>query len=345
MRYLVLDPRRNAVRSTLFEVQASAVASETTVGYAPEVHYDAAADEVLVLDTEFDDPCAAPVGQRLKRFHGRTLELIAEREIPERLMYAGFAGRSATIASCASGRYAYFVTVTGVVNESEGDVAFRLAPMRYDRRNDVIEAGAPSVVSCLLDFGVWNEDDIYLHLMCDYPSTVARGQFRSPDLEFVSLEQLTPRNHSERETCASWFDRANRTLYCVTRGGAIHSIKNTASNCRLGHLPLEHEQSVPLEHLQGGGGYLFVGVANDDNERSVSLASQVWRMSLENPADIQVFGLPIPVINFVVSPDGRRLIGSNPYLRTVFAVDLATGTVETWIEQLGMSPAEIILLP
>ncbi len=347
MKILVLDPRSGDSCADLFVVDfASGASDRLRLGYVPEVHYDAAAGELAVVDTELPQTSGVPARYWLKCYDLGTLRQTRRHETPMRPMYAGFPGRSTRLVSSSSGRYLYFLQSEGIRRYPEEDI-FRLRVHRYDRRHDAIELGDLVVDSCLLDFGPLggSEDELFLHLSCDFPSTIAFGKFPAPGLTLLRLEDLPSRSHSPRETCGSWLARESGTLYCVTGEGKIYRVRHAEEPALLLELPLTPPRSVPLHHLYGGGGRLFVGVAADDNERSLGLASEIWQVSLSHGTVASVTKLPLPVMNFVTTPDGATLIGVNPYATTLYLMDLGSGKPLKLMDDLGVSPAEVLLVP
>ena len=224
MKILVLDSRSGDSCADLFVVDfASGASDRLRLGYVPEVRYDAAVGELVVVDTELPQASGVPARYWLKGYDLGTLRLTLCQETPMRPMYAGYPGRSTRLVSTSSGRYLYFLQAEGVRRYPEDDI-FRLRVLRYDRRHDVVERGDLVVDSCLLDFGLvgGSEDELFLHLSCDFPSTIAFGKFPSPELTLLRLEELPPRSHSPRETCGSWLARECDMLYCVTGEGKIY---------------------------------------------------------------------------------------------------------------------------
>ena len=88
-----------------------------------------------------------------------------------------------------------------------------------------------------------------------------------------------------------------------------------------------------------------MGVAADDNERSLGLASEIWQVSLPDGAVADVTRLPLPVMNFVTTPDGATLVGVNPYATTLYLLDLCSGEPLKLMDDLGVSPAEVLIVP
>ena len=159
------------------------------MGYSAEVRFQPHTRELLVLESEAD--VAAPMKFFLRLLDSESLQQTARREIPTRPMYAGFPGRSVAGPISPSSRYVYFLR-SGPVIQYGDDLAFRLTPARWDRKSDRIETGEFHVDSCHVDYGLTgnNEDDLFLHLSCEYASTVAFGSFLSPDCDFLRLEDL-----------------------------------------------------------------------------------------------------------------------------------------------------------
>jgi hypothetical protein len=347
MKLLVLDPRDGDAVADLFVVDEAGVVDTVRLGYVPELRHDPAAGEVVLVETELPQARGTPTRYWLKCYDADTLRLRRQVAIPERPMYAGFPGRSTRVAPTPSGRYVYFLQSETIIRFPDADDVFRLTVHRYDRHGDAVEPGGPAVESCMLDFGQFGagDDEFYFHLSCDYPSTVAFGRFPAADLDWVRLEAVPPRTHCPQETCGSWVDREGQALYCVTGEGKVYELRRPPGGPRLvAHLPLAGGRSVPLHQLYGGGGALFVGVARDAEERGLGLASEVWQVSAAG-AVVRTFPLPVPVINFVTTPDGGLLMAVDPYRRVLFVMDTRTGRVLKSITGFGVRPAELLLVP
>jgi hypothetical protein len=349
MKFLVLDPRNGERCADLFVVDAADGSRRALrLGYVPEVLYDAAARELAVVDTQFDDSPGSPRGYWLKCYDPESLRLVRRVRTPARPMYAGYPGRSHHIMAGGGGRYLYVFGTEVVFRFPEADNVFRLQVYRYDRARDLLEPGGPAFESCMLDCGSHGSDGegLYFHLSCDHPSTVAFGRFGSPGLAWVRLEELPPRGHCPQETCGSWFCPETQSLFCVTGEGAVYEVDcRQGRESRLLRLPLAGERSVPLHQLHGGGGRLFVGVAAGGEERGLGLASEVWHVSRADMSVTRVTKLPIPLINFVATPDGELLAGVNPHARVFVVLDAATGKILNGLDDLGVSPAEVQSVP
>lgn len=347
MKILVLDPRNGDDVTDLFILDPERRTIDgMRLNYVPELRYDAAAGELLVVETELHSP-ERDHGSRywLKMYDGETLRLARQIETPMRPMYAGFPNRSTRVAGTASGRYVYTQEVDRHPDRTD---LYRTRVGRYDRSSDVFERGAPCIDSCIVDFGPFgaSDDDIFFHLCCEAPSTIAFANFNEPAPEFVSLTNLPARKYSLQETCGSWLDAADQTLYCTARDGHIYRVKRRPNEAALFlALPIEPPRTIPLQHIYGASGRLFVGVARDEGERGLSLASEIWIISIADAAVLQVIPLSTPVINFVVTANACVLLGVDPYGRGVQFVDLASGKLLDWISDLGMTPAEVQLIP
>jgi len=348
MRILVLDPRRGDDKSDLFVVNAAnGEWQRIRLGYVPEIHFNRAANEIAVVDTDLGGKLWRKRDRYLlKRFAADTLKPIRTHETPIRPMYTGYPGRSAHLDSSPSGRYLFVLETGGVLRDPVADSGFRLTASRYDCELDRFEQGKFAVDSCAVAFGHMGtgDQDLYFHLSCDYPSTIAFGSFGSSSVDFLAMEPLEQRVHNIRESCGSWLDRETGTLYCVTGAGAIYQVGRQPPTClQLIQLPLEGSQSVPLQQIYGGGGYLFVGVSNPA-ERGVSVATQVWQVSIAGRKLAGVIDLPFPAMNFVTTEDGRTLVGTSPFTRAVFVIDTTTKSLLQRIN-IGIRPAEVQLLP
>ncbi len=349
MKILVLDPRSGDASADLFVLDyREGVTNQVRLGYVPEIRHDPAAGELILVETELPQAGKAATRYWLKCCDAETLQPKRQIEIPERPMYAGFPGRSTRVAATPSGRYVYFLESQMIIRFPDADDVFRLTVHRYDRSRDAVEFGGPSVESCMLDFGHLgtSDDEFYFHLSCDHPSTIAFGKFASPDLDWLRLEEIPPRRHCRQETCGSWLATAAGSLFCVTGEGKIYQVRRPPQESTLLlQLPLIEPRSVPLHQLYGGGSYLFVGVGVDAGERGLGLASEIWQVSLANADVVRVISLPMPVINFVTSPDGDILVAANPYARTIFVLDTRSGRVLKSLDDLGLSPAELLWIP
>jgi hypothetical protein len=349
MQVLVLDPRNGDDHADLY-VFDPALHSRATLrlGYVPELHCDAARRELVVVETELEPRDGAGARYWLKCFDTESWGLKDQREIGERPMYAGFPGRSYRVTSSPSGRYLYALQSHMIPRLPEAEDVFRVTVVRYDRQRRVLEAGRPIVDSCLVDFGCLGngDEDLYFHMSCDFPSTVAFAKFSSPELEWVRLEETPARTHLPQETCSSWRAGPEGPLYCITREGKIFQVRRGPTEMKvLTHLELGKRRSIPLSHLDGCGDSLFVGVAGDDGDRSLGLASEVWRVARADGSVVRVLKPPTPIMNFVATPDGRTLYGVDPYEGVLFSLDAATGKPLAGIRGLGNSPAEVLLLP
>jgi hypothetical protein len=225
---------------------------------------------------------------------------------------------------------------------------YRTLLHRYDRAAQRLERAQPFIDSCMLDFGTVgdSDEDLFFHLSCDYPSTVAFAQFTGDRLDLLPLEDVPSRTSHARETCGSWYDPGDRTLYCVTGEGRVYRVRCLPpEKALLAHLPLAGPRCVPLHALHGGGGRLFVGVSTSSEERSLGLMSEVCPVSLATAAMGPFFKLPFPVLNFVVDPAGEVLVGVNPYLRALLVVATASGKLLDRFENLGCTPAEVQIVP
>jgi hypothetical protein len=340
---LVLDPRNGDDVSDLYVADARRrTVDRVRLNYVPEFTYDPATDQILVVETEL-----GRVGQAtrcwLKTYDAENFELMQQVETPLRPMYAGFPNRSTRVTASRSGRYVYFQELQQ--HPDRWDV-YRIRAGRFDRRTGCVEQGAAVIDSCIMDFGPYGETDehLFFHLCCEAPNTVAFLRFDRPNIEAVRMSPGPSRTWSSDETCGSWLDGMSQALYCTNRAGVIHRVTR-AGAALFCEMPIEQPRSVPLQHVQGGGGRLFVGVARNDTERSLSLASEIWVLSLEDAAVMSVLQLKQPVINFVVDERGRMLYGVNPYERAVQVLELASARLLDWIAPIGITPCEVKLIP
>jgi hypothetical protein len=347
MRILVLDPRNGDDVADLFVVDPQRrTVDGMQLNYVPELAYDAVARELLVVETQLHcGERASGACYWLKMYDGESLKLVRQIETPMRPMYAGFPNRSTRVAGTVSGRYVYIQELDRHPDRID---VYRTRVGRYDRTRDVLERGAPYFDSCIVDFGLFgtSDDDIFFHLCCEAPSTVAFVDFNSPAPQFLSITNAPARKYSVQETCGSWLDLADQSLYCSTRDGAIYRVKRAPHAASLFlALPIAPPRSVPLHHIYGSSGRLFVGVARDERERGLSLVSEIWVISIADAAVLQVITLFRPIINFVVTADGGVLLGVDPYGRALQVVDLACGKLLDWLPDLGITPAEVQLMP
>src|SRR5262249_41065201 len=150
------------------------------------------------------------------------------------------------------------------------------------------------------------EEDLFFHLSCEFPSTVAFANFRRPELDLVRLEEVPARTSHSRETFGSWLDPATQALYCVTGEGSLYRVCRPARTVeRLARLPLAGPSCVPLHVIHGGGGRLFVGASRDTWERSLGLVSAVWPVAAATGMVGPAVELPFPILNFVVDDGGE----------------------------------------
>lgn len=349
MKLLITDTRGSGRDSGLLVVDPDTGRSDHIgLGYVPEISYDPASEELLVVDTTFprklrgrDNRCW------LKRYAARDLRLLMTKETPMRPMYTGSPGRSTRVLSSPSGRYIYCLGLEFIQHLPLEDSVYRLKTLRYDRQADALEQGMLAVDSCAIAFGHMGpgDDDLYFHLSCDFPSTVAFGNFSSAKLELLPLIPLPPREHSALETCGSWLNRETLQLSCIDGEGRVYQVKrNPSSSVLLTHLHLKPGQSVGLQQICGGGSSLFIGVSCDVEERALNLFSEIWQISANDGRLEQVLNPPLPLLNFVVSEDGALVAGTNPYRRSVVLLDVDTATCRVELENAGMSPAEVQFL-
>lgn len=349
MKILVLDTRSGDRCSDLFVGDFDrGIYRQVPLGYVPEVRYDAAADEVVLVETELSDEAGRQRSYWLKCYDTDTWRPTRAQQIPERPMYAGFPGRSTRIAPTPSGRYLYFLQSEMLIRFPEADDVFRLTVHRYDRHRHALEMGGPAVESCMLDFGRLGsgDDEFFFHLSCDYPSTLAFGTFPAKELEWVRLEQVPPRTHCPQETCGSWMDERTGLLYCTTGEGKIYRVARPPGPAGLfSQHPMKGDRSVPLHQVYGAGDTLFVGVASDPGERSLGLISEIWQVSLKDGSVLRQIPLPVPLMCFVATPEGDRLVATCPYQRSLFVLDARSGRVLQVIRDVGISPCEVLLIP
>lgn len=340
---VILDPLDTPLNGRLIRISPDgSIEGQLAVGYSAEVRFHAHTGEFLVLESEAD------VTKPMKFFF-RLLDCelheIARREIPTRPMYAGFPGRSVAGPISASSRYVYFLRSGPVIRHGE-DLAFRLTPARWDRKSDSIETAEFYIDSCHVDYGLTgnNEHQLFLHLSCEYASTVAFGSFHSRHNDFIRLEDLPPREHGPLETNGSWLDTSGFRLYCVNRSGGVYEVRLRERTSRLlTNLRLGQNRGVPVHQIYGAAGQVHVGVAEDTNNMGLGRVTEIWSVCAQTGEFLGRRLLPRPVVNFVVTPDGKQLLAADPYSRTVFCLDRESGEQVWCLERIGNSPSEIIL--
>lgn len=351
MTILVLDTRSGDVTSDLFVIhETGRRIKRVALGYVPELRYDAATNELIVADTRLGSWWRGATTYWLTSYDMSNWGIRWRRQTPARPMYTGYPGRSASVDISPSGRYVYFLqsrTLFRSMTDQNADDTFRLTVHRYDRERSCFDSGLSAVDSCAVAFGHAGsrEDELYFHLSCDYPSTVAFGAFGSPAIEWVPMEVLASRDHSPRETCGSWLDARRETLYCVAGDGTIYEVRRGPGRSRVFMtLDLRDGEMIPLRQVHGAGQFLYVAVSADPLERSLSLASTICRVSI---ADARVTGrieLPFPVLNFVADASAGVIAGVSPYHRAVCLLDARTGQVLRLIENIGVTPAEALIV-
>jgi hypothetical protein len=350
MNILALDTRSGDRISDLFVLsETGARKRRLRLGYVPELCYDPTAHELVLAETELGSFFQRKVKFWLKAYDASSWNLKWQQMTPERPMYTGYPGRSSNIDGSPSGRYVYALHSRMLIRSMADPLAadtFQLKVNRYDRRERLLQSGGSTVESCTVAFGHWGpeEDELYFHLSCDYPSTVAFCKFTSPEIEWVRMDPLEVRDYSPRETCGSWLDQHHGILYCVAGDGRIYAVHRTPARAdELTQLDLAAGEMIPLRQIQGNGEFLFVGVSADHGLRSLSLASEIRRVCVAHPRNVRRFSLPFPVLNFVVSPDGDRLAAVSPYERAICLLDADNGRLIRVIENVGKTPAEVLV--
>jgi hypothetical protein len=343
VRFVVLDPQDTPLSGRLYQLSPEgSVEKEVVVGYSAEVRFQPHTRELLILESNAD--LAAPMKFFVRLLDSQTMRQTARREIPTRPMYAGFPGRSVAGPISPSSRYVYFLR-SGPVIRYEDDLAFRLTPARWDRKADRIEIGEFHVDSCHVDYGLTgnNEDDLFLHLSCEYASTVAFGSFLAPNCDLIRLEDLPRREHGPLETNGSWLDSARSHLYCVNRNGGIYEVRLREGISRvLAHLQLGENRSVPVHQIHGAAGQIHVGVADDIVNTGLGRVTEIWSVCADTGEFLGRRLLPRPLMNFVVTPDGKQLVGADPYSRSVFCIDRESCEQVWSLEGIGKAPSEIV---
>jgi hypothetical protein len=346
MKLLILDPRKGDSKADLFvldekDLQLNKIEFE----YVPEFHYNKSNHQIAVVETELRKTEHDKTRHWLKSFSADSFELLLKKETPERPMYSGFPGRSTRVKSSNSGRYLYFLESS--INPDKIDV-YRLLVHRYDYKTDKIESSPIKIDSCMIDFDQFgvNDDELCFHLSCEFPSVIAFGKFNSPKLNFIQLEETPSRQHSLQETCGSWFSKEKNALYCITGEGAIYEVhSNPPASKLITYLPLKAENYIPLQQIYENGEDLLVGISVNIEERGMSLASQIWRISIDNGEVLDKIELPFPIMNFITTPDKYLIIGVSPYEKAIILVEANTGKVLGMKNEIGISPAEVFAIP
>jgi|GEM_PF-5965446 len=343
MKILVLDPRNGDGCADLYVMREDDSRIECLrLGYVPELHYDARAHQLVVVETELYDGGSK---HWLKCYDADTFQLLLLLETPVRPMYSGFPGRSFRVKSSETGRYLYFLEST--IHPRLIDL-YRIRVHRYDRQQERMESSPMVIDSCMADFDQFGEcdDELCFHLSCEFPSTLAFTRFDSPELRMLQLEEVESRTPSPRETCGSYFSKEKAACYCITGEGAIHVAENNPPRSRLlTKMKLKGERSIPLAQIYQSGDSLLVGVSVDMGMRGLSMASEIWRLDAEDGEVLDVFKLQMPVMNFVTTPGGSFLLGVNPYENALMMLEVATGKTLGFKDKLGISPGEVLLLP
>jgi len=351
MTILVLDTRAGDRVSDLFVLsEGGEQQRRLRLGYVPELCYDAATHELVLAETSLGSRFRHETQYWLKGYDASTWDLKWKQLTAERPMYTGYPGRSSNIDVCASGRFVYSLQSRMLIRSTEDPSAsdtFHLTVTRYDRRRGLLESGQSAIDSCTVAFGYLGPgvDQVYFHLSCDYPSTVAFCDFADPEINWVRMDPLTQRDFSPRETCGSWLDPARRRLYCVAGNGTVYEVSHAPSRSTVfACIELGADELIPLRQIHGNGEFLFVGVSGDSNLRSLSLASEICQIAIANPDAVRRFPLPFPVLNFVASGDGRLIAGTSPYQQAVCLLDASNGRVIRILEPVGMTPAEVLFV-
>lgn len=346
MKLLILDTRRGGHNADLLILEdGNPEMKKMQFGYVPELHYDATNHQIVVVETELKNNNSDRTQHWLKCFSANNLELLLQKQTPARPMYAGYPGRSTRVKSSPSGRFLYFLEST--MHPDAFDI-YRILVHRYDYQKDEIQAGQIKIDSCMIDFDQFgaDEDELCFHLSCEFPSVIAFGNFNSPELELLQLEKLPPRTHGPKETCGSWFSKNKNELYCINGEGTIYKV-NSPSNISksLVTLPLKEGNFIPLQQICETDGSLLIGVSTDIGERGLSLASQIWRVAVDDGEILDKIQLPFPIMNFIVTPDDYYMVGVSPYQCAIVFVEMSSGKILGMRDNIGVSPAEVLAIP
>jgi hypothetical protein len=344
MKLLILDTRRGNPQADLFIADEQDLQfRKLQLGGVPEIHYDEANHQLVVVETELGKN-----DQRrfwLKCFSADSFELKFQLETPLRPMYSGYPGRSTRVKSSPSGRFLYFQEQTTHPTSIE---IYRLLIHRYDSQTGNTELGTLKIDSCLLDFDIFGEDEneLAFHLSCEFPSVIAFGTFKAEELEYLPLETITSRTHTLQETCGSWFSRKKKRLFCITGEGVIYDIRSNPPQVRLiTRLKISKGSFIPLQQICECGEFLLVGISININERGMSLASQIWQVSIQTGEITKKIKLPFPIRNFVTTPDNQIIIGISPYQKALILIETKSGSILGIKEQIGLTPAEVLVIP
>lgn len=344
MKLLILDTCRGGHHADLFVLEEGVdEMKKIRLGYVPELHYDAANQQIVAVETELNN--RHPAKNWLKCYSAHNFEMVLQKETPDRPMYSGYPGRSTHVKSSRSGRFLYFLELT--MHPEAFDI-YRLLVHRYDYQKDEIQRGQVKIDSCLIDFDQFgeDEDELCFHLSCEFPSVVAFGNFKSPELELLHLAKLPSRTHGPQETCGSWFSKTGQILYCVNGKGSVFMVRRTQREAELlARLPLKEDNSISLHQIYEADGNLLVGVSADTGERGLGVASQIWRLAADNGEILDKIKLPFPVMNFIVTPDNNFMAGVSPFVQAIVLADLNSGKILGMRDKIGVSPAEIIAVP
>lgn len=346
MKLLVLDTCKGSNTADLFIFEAGKTDFEKmSLGYVPEIHYDAVNQQLVIVESEISKDKSELTRHWLKCFSTDNFELTLQVSIPQRPMYSGYPGRSNHVKSSLKGNYIYFLETD--IHPEIIDL-YRLLVHRYNLEKDEIESSSIIIDSCMIDFDQCgeNEDELCFHLSCEFPSVLAFCKFDSNELNLVKMEDLPSRTHGSKETCGSWVSKDKKTIYCVNGEGSIFKINSDSKvSEKMTQLDLPQESSIPLQQIYGNNSSLLVGVSKNIGERGLSLASQIWKISAENGELLNKIELPFPIMNFVTTPDEQHIFGVSPYHKAFCLIEAKTGTILGMRDNIGNSPAEVLVIP
>jgi hypothetical protein len=104
MKLLVLDTHRGGHNADLLILEDdTSEIKKLPLGYVPELHYDKANRQIVVVETELKNANSDRTLYWLKCFSPDDFELLLQKRTPPRPMYAGYPGRSTRVKSSASG--------------------------------------------------------------------------------------------------------------------------------------------------------------------------------------------------------------------------------------------------
>jgi hypothetical protein len=101
---------------------------------------------------------------------------------------------------------------------------------------------------------------------------------------------------------------------------------------------------VPVHQIWGAAGQVHVGVADDIGNMGLGRVTEIWSVCAETGEFLGRRLLPCPLMNFVVTPDGKQFVCADPYSRSVFCLDRESGDQVWSLKGIGKAPSEILLI-